>query len=160
MDHSGERAANAIAVLTADHRQVQEWFAEFQRPHSLMREEMLALDICNAIRMHAEIDEEIFYPAFLEATHGEYKHHQAMEEHQAMRDLIDEIERAGPTEDVFFAKVHVLCDMFAHHVKEEEKSRGIFFEVQQSPLDLDALGHSIQARKSQLMNASGAQGFS
>ena len=117
-----------------------------------MREETLALDICNAIRMHAEIDEEIFYPAFLEATHEEYKHHQAMEEHQAMRDLIDEIERAGPTEDVFFAKVHVLCDMFTHHVKEEEKSRGIFFEVQQSPLDLDALGHSIQARKSQLLS--------
>lgn len=152
MDHTGERAENAIAVLTADHRQVQEWFAEFQSTNSLMREETLALDICNAIRMHAEIDEEIFYPAFLEATHEEYKHHQAMEEHQAMRDLIDEIERAGPTEDVFFAKVHVLCDMFTHHVKEEEKSRGIFFEVQQSPLDLDALGHSIQARKSQLLS--------
>lgn len=152
MDHTGERAANAIAVLTADHRQVQEWFAEFQSTNSLMREETLALDICNAIRMHAEIDEEIFYPAFLEATHEEYKHHQAMEEHQAMRDLIDEIEHAGPTEDVFFAKVHVLCDMFTHHVKEEEKSRGIFFEVQQSPLDLDALGHSIQARKSQLLS--------
>jgi hypothetical protein len=159
MNHSGERAANAIAVLTADHRQVQEWFAEFQGTNSLMREEALALDICTAIRMHAEIDEEIFYPAFLEATHEEYKHHQAMEEHQAMRDLIDEIERAGPTEDVFFAKVHVLCDMFTHHVKEEEKSRGIFFEVQQSPLDLDALGRSIQARKSQLTNASIAQEF-
>jgi hemerythrin superfamily protein len=154
MNHSGGRAANAIAVLTADHRQVQAWFAEFQCTNSLMREEALALDICNAIRMHAEIDEEIFYPAFLEATHEEYKHHQAMEERQAMRDLIGEIERAGPTEDVFFAKVHVLCDMFTQHVKEEEKSRGIFFEVQQSPLDLEALGHSIQARKSQLMNAS------
>jgi hypothetical protein len=160
MNDSDDRAANAIAVLTADHRQVQEWFAEFQSTRSLTREETLALDICNAIRMHAEIDEKIFYPAFLEATHEEYKHHQAMEEHQAMRDLIDEIERAGPTEDVFFAKVHVLCDMFTHHVKEEEKSRGIFFELQQSPLDLDALGQSIQARKSQLMHASGAQGFS
>jgi hypothetical protein len=160
MNHSGERAANAIAVLTADHRQVQEWFMEFQCTHSLMREEMLALDICSAIRVHAEIDEEIFYPAFLEATHEEYKHHQAMEEHQAMRDLIDEIERAGPTEDMFFAKVHVLCEMFTHHVKEEEKSRGIFFEVQQSPLDLDALGDSIQARKSQLMNSPVAQELS
>ena len=77
-----------------------------------------------------------------------------------MRDLIDEIEHAGPTEDVFFAKVHVLCDMFTHHVREEEKSRGIFFEAQQSPLDLDALGHSIQARKSQLANASDAQELS
>jgi hypothetical protein len=160
MDHSDARAANAIAVLTADHRQVQEWFAEFQSTHSLMREETLALDICNAIRMHAEIDEQIFYPAFLEATHEDYKHHQAMEEHQAMRDLIDEIEHAGPTEDVFFAKVHVLCDMFTHHVMEEEKSRGIFFEAQRSPLDLDALGHSIQAHKSQLANASVAQELS
>jgi hypothetical protein len=160
MNDSSERAANAIAVLTADHRQVQEWFTEFQCTHSLMREEALALDICNAIRMHAEIDEEIFYPAFLAATHEEYKHHQAMLEHQAMRDLIDEIEHAGPTEDVFFAKVHVLCDMFTHHVKEEEKSRGIFFEAQHSPLDLEALGHSIQARKSQLKDAAVAREFS
>src|ERR1700744_685555 len=106
MQQSGEQAANAIAVLTAGHRQVQELLEEFHNTNSLMREETLALDICNAIRMHAEIDEEIFYPAFLEATHEEYKHHQAMEEHQAMRDLIDEIEHAGPTEDVFFAKVH------------------------------------------------------
>jgi hypothetical protein len=160
MADTGERAANAIAVLTADHRQVQAWFAEFQCTNSLMREETLALDICNAIRMHAEIDEEIFYPAFLAATHEEYKHHEAMQEHQAMRDLINEIEHAGPTEDVFFAKVHVLCEMFTHHVGEEEKSRGIFFEMQRSPLDLDALGKSIQARKSQLVDASGARELS
>ena len=144
---------DAIAVLTADHRQVQQWFSEFQATNSLLREEALALDICDAIRVHAEIDEEIFYPAFLQATREEYKHREAMEAHEAMRSLIAEIERAGPTEDMFFAKVHVLYEMFEHHVKEEEKARGIFFDAQHSPLDLDALGSSIQARKSQLLQA-------
>jgi hemerythrin superfamily protein len=156
MNHPEGRTENAIAVLKADHRQVQEWFTEFQSTNSLMREEALALDICDAIRLHAEIDEQIFYPAFLAATHEEYKHQEAMQEHQAMRELIDEIEHAGPTEDMFFAKVHVLCEMFTRHVKEEEKARGIFFEAQHSPLDLDALGSTIQARKSQLMNAEAA----
>jgi hypothetical protein len=146
-------SSNAITVLTADHRQVQQWFTEFQSTGSLVREESLALDICRAIRVHAEIDEDIFYPAFLEATHEQYKHQEAMREHEAMRDLIGEIERAGPTEDMFFAKVHVLCEMFTHHVKEEEKQRGIFFTAQHSALDLEALGSSIQARKSQLVEA-------
>jgi hemerythrin superfamily protein len=153
MNPNLEQAVNAIAVLTADHRQVQQWFEEFQSADSLGREEDLAIQICNAIRVHAEVDEEIFYPAFLAATHEDYKHHEAMQEHQAMRDLIDEIERAGPSEDMFFAKVHVLCDMFTHHVLAEEKSRGIFFEAEHSALDLEALGSSIQERKSQLMEA-------
>jgi hypothetical protein len=151
MKDSEARPADAIAVLKADHRQVQDRFTEFQSTNSLMREEALAFEICDAIRMHAEIDENIFYPAFLEATHEEYKHQEAMQDHQAMRDLMNEIDHAGPTEDMFFAKVHVLCEMFEHHVKEEEKVRGIFFEAQHSPLDLDALGSTIQARKSQLM---------
>jgi hypothetical protein len=146
-------ALDAIAVLTADHRQVQKWFTEFQSTNSLAGEETLALDICNAIRVHADIDEEIFYPAFLEATHEQYKHQEAMREHEAMRELINEIEHAGPTEDMFFAKVHVLCDLFTHHVTEEEKARGIFFDAQHSALDLDALGGTIQARKSELLES-------
>jgi hypothetical protein len=153
MNASEGRPADAIAVLTADHRQVQDRFTEFQTTNSMMREEALAFEICDAIRIHAEIDEQIFYPAYLEATHEDYKHHEAMQEHRAMRDLMGEIEHAGPTEDMFFAKVHVLCEMFMHHVREEEKARGIFFEAQHSPLDLGALGSTIQARKSQLMEA-------
>src|SRR6201996_1609143 len=112
---------NAISLLTADHRLVERWFAEFQDTTSMIREEELAYQICNAIRIHTEVDEEIFYPAYLQATDDAYKHHAAMLEHEAMRELIDEIERAGPTEEMFFAKIHVLCEMFRHHVKEEEK---------------------------------------
>jgi hypothetical protein len=152
---AGAASPDAIAVLTADHRQVQQWFSEFQSTNSLPQEEALALDICNAIRVHAEIDEQIFYPAFLEATREQYKHQEAMREHEAMRSLINEIEHAGSTEDMFFAKVHVLCDLFTHHVKEEEKAHGIFFDAQHSALDLNALGGTIQARKSELLEANG-----
>jgi hypothetical protein len=144
---------DAIAVLTADHRQLEHWFSEFQSTKSLLREEELAYEICAAIRIHMELDQEIFYPAVLEATHQEYRHEQAMGEHDAMRDLITEIERTGPTEDMFFAKVHVLCEMFSQHVNQEEKSRGVFFEACHSTLDLDMLGGSIVKRKSQLLRA-------
>jgi hemerythrin superfamily protein len=158
MKSSPPEVADAIALLTADHRRVQQWFNEFQSNDSLLGEQNLAQEICNAIRVHADIDEQVFYPAFLKATHEEYKHQQAMREHEAMRDLIAEIEHAGPTEDMFFAKVHVLCDMFSQHVRQEEKARGIFFEAQHSALDLAALGHSIQARKSQLLAANSRDG--
>lgn len=158
MNSSPQEVADAIALLTADHRRVQQWFSEFQSNNSLLGEQALAQEICSAIRVHADIDEQVFYPAFLQATHEEYKHQQALREHEAMRELIDEIEHAGPTEDMFFAKIHVLCDMFSHHVKEEEKVRGIFFEAQHSALDLAALGSSIQARKSQLLDANSRAG--
>ena len=142
--------SNAISLLTADHRKVERWFAEFQDTTSMSREKDLALDICAAIRIHTEIDREIFYPAFLEATADQYKHHAAIVEEEAINDLIAEIERSSPTEEMFFGKVHVLCEMFNHHVAEEEKARGIFAAAQRSKMDLNAIGTALLRRQSQL----------
>jgi len=141
---------DAIALLKADHRQVEEWFEEFSSARSANRKQGLASSICKALRVHTTIEEEIFYPAFLQATKDKDMHHEAVVEHDGAKKLIGEIEQSSPSDEFFDAKVSVLSEMIKHHVKEEEQAGGMFAEAKQSKLDLEALGAELQARKEQL----------
>jgi hypothetical protein len=143
---------DAIALLKADHRQVEEWFAAFESARSSDKKQTLASNICQALKVHATIEEEIFYPAFLEATDEEDIHHEAAIEHDGAKKLIAAIERSGPDDEYFDARVKVLSEMIKHHVNEEEKRDGMFAKARQSEMDLQALGESLAARKSQLMS--------
>jgi hemerythrin superfamily protein len=145
------RTKDAIALLKADHRQVETWFASFEKARSESRQADLAAKICKALTVHAEIEEEIFYPAFIEATGDEDTHHEAIVEHAGAKKLIAEIEASSPGEDYFEAKVKVLSEMVKHHVKEEEQPGGMFSEARKSDMDLVALGKQLAARKRELM---------
>jgi hemerythrin superfamily protein len=147
---SSSRHRDAIALLKADHNQVKAWFAQFKKASRAERQQTLAQDICHALRIHTTIEEEIFYPAFLEATQDKDKHHEAAVEHRAAEQLIAEIEQSSPSDDYFEAKVNVLGEMINHHVKEEEKSGGLFAEARKARMDLMALGAELAQRKSQL----------
>jgi len=142
---------DAIALLKADHRQVEEWFDQFESTRSGSRQEELARKICQALRVHTQIENKIFYPAFLEATDEKDIHHEAEVEHQGAEKLIAEIEASGPDDDYFEAKVTVLSEMIKHHVKEEEKRDGMLAKARQSDMDLVALGEQLAAMKSELM---------
>ena len=142
-------AKDAIALLKADHRQVTEWFGEFEKARNSDRKTTLAKQICNALKVHTQIEEEIFYPAFLEATGYEDIHHEAEVEHAGAKRLIADIE-AKPTDEYFDARVAVLSEMIKHHVKEEEKTDGMFAKARRSGMDLAEIGEQLQARKSEL----------
>ena len=146
------KARDAIAVLKADHRQVEGWFGQFEKARSASIKQQLATKICNALRAHTTIEEEIFYPAFLEATEEKDLHHEAEVEHEGAKRLIAEIEAAGAGDEYFDAKVTVLSEMIKHHVKEEEQRGGMFAEARSSDMDLDALGERLQRRKKELMD--------
>jgi hypothetical protein len=145
-----ETTQDAIALLKADHRQVAEWFEQFEKARTDDRKLSLATDICNALKIHTTIEEEIFYPAFLEATEDKELHHEAEIEHDGAKNLIAQIEASGPDDDYYDAKVKVLSEMIKHHVKEEEQPGGMFAEARQSDMDLDALGEQMAARKGEL----------
>ncbi len=147
---------DAIALLKADHRQVEEWFEQFEKARSADRRQMLANNICHALRVHAQVEEEIFYPAFYRATEDKDLHHEAIVEHDGAKKLIAEIEQSSPSDDYFDAKVTVLSEMIKHHVKEEEQRGGMFAEARDSELDLVELGEQMQARKGELMGESRA----
>ncbi len=150
--HSRKKAAkdDAIALLKADHRQVEDWFEQFEKARDDHRKQNLATKICKALRVHTTIEEDIFYPAFLEATEDKDLHHEAEIEHDGAKNLIAQIEKSGPDDDYYDAKVKVLSEMIKHHVKEEEQPGGMFAEARKSEMDLESLGAQMAARKAEL----------
>src|SRR5678815_3561821 len=146
---SKDGKGDAIALLKADHRQVEEWFEQFEKARDEGRKQDLAARICKALKVHTTIEEEIFYPAFLDATEDKDLHHEAEIEHDGAKKLIAEIEAAGP-DDYFEARISVLSEMIKHHVKEEEQPGGMFAEARKSKMDLDALGEQLAVRKGEL----------
>ena len=147
------RQQDAVELLKADHRQVEEWFAQFESTRSPDRKQRLASQICQALKVHTRIEEEIFYPAFLEATGDEDVHHEAEVEHEGAKRLIADIEASkGPDDDYFDARVTVLSEMIKHHVNEEEKRDGMFAKARRADMDLVGLGQELASRKAELMS--------
>jgi hemerythrin superfamily protein len=142
---------DAISLLKADHRQVEEWFEQFEKSRSSEKKEQLAQQICQALKVHTQIEEEIFYPAFLGATANKDLHHEAEIEHEAAKTLIAQIEETPADDEYFASRVKVLSEMIKHHVKEEEKSDGMFAEARDADMDLDDLGEQLKSRKDELM---------
>ena len=152
-------AKDAIALLKADHREVEGWFRQFKKSKNGARKQALAGKICDALKVHMTIEEEIFYPAFLAATEDRELHHEAEVEHESAKRLIAEIESAGPGDDYYDARVSVLSEMIKHHVKEEEQPGGMFAEARKSDMDLDDIGTQLQQRKQQLKNGGSRRGI-
>jgi hemerythrin superfamily protein len=144
-------ATDAIALLKADHRQVEGWFEAFEKTRSDTRKADLAAKICKALTVHTQIEEEIFYPAFIAATDDADMHHEAIVEHDGAKNLIEQIASSGPEDEFYDAKVKVLAEMIKHHVKEEEQRGGMFAEAKQSQMDLQNLGVQLRTRKKELM---------
>jgi hemerythrin superfamily protein len=146
---TGKARPNAIVLLKADHRVVEQMFESFEKTRK-DRKQSLANRICNALRVHAQIEEEIFYPAFYEATREEDLHNEAIIEHDSVKKLIAEIESSGPGDRYFDARVSVLSEMVKHHVKEEEQRDGLFNKARDSDMNLADIGDQLASRKAQL----------
>ena len=147
-----ENQQDAIALLKEDHRKVEELFAQFEKARGDGRKEKLARQICLELTVHAQIEEEIFYPA-CEGKVDEDLLKESFVEHDGAKVLIGEIEAGNGESDEFFdAKVKVLQEQIEHHVEEEEKrGEGIFAQARKAEIDLDVLGEQLAARKAELM---------
>ena len=143
---------NAVALLEADHAQVKAWFAQFERAKAKSEQQDLAANICKALKVHMEIEEELFYPAFLEATKDKHLYDEAVSEHKRAKEIIEEVAKLSPSHSYFHTRVNVLSQMIKHHVKEEERPGGMFDEAKRSKrMDLTALGEKLTLRKQALM---------
>jgi hypothetical protein len=138
---------DAIAMLKADHRKVEEIFAAFEEATSKARKQQLAEQACLELKVHTVIEEEIFYPA-CEGKVEEDLLKEAYVEHDGAKQLINEIEAGGPEDDFYDSKVKVLSEMIEHHVEEEEKrSEGMFSQARAAGLDMDELADRMRTRK-------------
>jgi len=142
---------DAVALLKADHRKVEELFAQFEATKSDGKKKGLAEQICMELTVHTKIEEDIFYPA-CEGKVEEDLLKEAYVEHDSAKVLIAEIEAGGPDDEFYDAKVKVLSEMIEHHVKEEEQRvEGMFSQARKAGLDMDALGEQMAAEKAQLI---------
>jgi len=143
---------DAIALLKQDHRTVEELFEQFEQASGDGRKQKIAEQICLELSVHAQIEEEIFYPA-CEGKVEEDLLQESYVEHDGAKVLIAEIIAGGPKEDEYYdAKVKVLSEEIEHHVQEEEKRmEGLFAQAKKAGLDMDALGEQLAARKAELI---------
>lgn len=145
---------DAIALLKSDHAEVHAWFKEYDALGDAANasKSKLVARICKALTVHTQIEEEIFYPAVYKVTDElEDMVEEAVVEHASAKDLIAQLERMDPEDDLYDAKVKVLGDLIDHHVEEEEED--MFPKARKAKLDLLALGDDMAMRKDELMAA-------
>ncbi len=140
---------DATALLKADHQRVAGLFEEFEKAKSDKSKMSIVAQICTELTIHAQIEEEIFYPAVKAVLKDHEMVPEATVEHAAVKDLVAEVEGKEPYGEMYDAKVTVMGEFVKHHVKEEEKQ--MFAKVRKTDLDLKALGAQMAARKKELM---------
>jgi hemerythrin superfamily protein len=148
-DKTKSAAKDAIALLKADHQAVSGLFAEYEKTSSSSNKKALVADICTALSVHAQIEEEIFYPAVKAALKDKLLVPEATIEHASVKDLIAQLDGVEPDGEMFDAKVKVLSEYVRHHVKEEQNE--MFPKAKASSLDMLELGARMAARKDELL---------
>ena len=143
---------DAIAMLTADHKKVKKLFKDFEKLKAsggADEKQELVHEICVELSIHAQLEEEIFYPAVRQAIKDDDLMDEAVIEHAGAKELIAQLEAADPSEQYYDAKVTVLGEEIDHHVEEEETE--MFVKARKSKLDLADLGSEMAQRKEMLL---------
>lgn len=141
-------STDAISLLTDDHKKVKKLFKDFDKikdKGDAADKEAIVEEICAELTLHAQVEEEVFYPAAREAIKDEDLLNEAEVEHASAKDLIAQIQVMDSSDPMYDAKVTVLGEYIDHHVEEEEKE--MFPKVKKAKVDLEALGEEIIALK-------------
>jgi hemerythrin superfamily protein len=139
---------DAISLLMQDHREVEGMFKEFEKAKESDDDgakSEIVKRVCAALTVHAEIEEEIFYPAVRGEIEDDDTMDEAEVEHGSIKDLVAQLEEMDPGDSLYDAKMTVLSEYVKHHVKEEEGE--MFPKVKKADLDLTALGSELMDRK-------------
>jgi hypothetical protein len=154
-----QQFTDAIALLKADHREVEALFEQFEKAGGDGKKQQIANKICMELKIHTMIEEEIFYPAF-RGKIADDTLDEAYVEHDGAKVLINDISASGLDQDFYDAKVKVLSEEIKHHVHEEEMpAQGMFAQCRATDVDLVALGDQMLARKQELMGQAKDEGL-
>lgn len=147
------KSNNAIDLLIKDHKDVKTLFKKFEglSDRSRVGKENIVEQICHALTVHMHLEEEIFYPAVRKEIKDEDLMDEAIVEHAAAKDLIEQLLKMDAGDELYDAKVKVLSEQIEHHVREEEDD--MFPKVRKAKIDLAALGVEMHASKEELETA-------
>lgn len=144
---------DAVELLTTDHQAVKNLFQTYQKlvDKESDSKELIALanKICEALTVHAQVEEELLYPAMSKSFDTNELIEEAAVEHATVKALIEQITSGNRRDSLYDAKVKVLGEYVDHHVKEEEGE--IFPKAKKLKIDLNSLGKAIAIRKAELM---------
>ena len=143
------KAQDAPTLLRADHKLVSGLFAEYDKTRSSSKKKKIVARICTELKVHAQVEEEIFYPAVKKALKDKELIPEATVEHATLKEIIAQVEGVEPEGEMFDAKIKVLSEYVQHHVKEEQNE--IFPKAKASSLDMMVLGIKIAKRKAELL---------
>lgn len=146
--NGSSKTQDAIGLLRADHQLVSGLFAQYEKARSTPKKMELVSQICAELTVHAQVEEEIFYPAVKQALKDKELIPEATVEHATLKDLIAQVEGVAPDGEMFDAKIKVLSEYVKHHVKEEENE--IFPKAKSAKLDMAELGAQLATRKHEL----------
>ena len=150
-----KKTTDAIDLLDADHVAVKKLFTAYKKlcesdgPPDDKQE--IADQICQELTVHAQIEEEIFYPQVREAIDDDELLDEAEVEHATAKDLVAQISEMDPEDDKYDAKVTVLGEYIDHHVKQEREE--IFVKARKTKLDFVAMADELTERKAELMES-------
>ena len=153
-DQKSDSVDDAISLLTADHAEVKELFAQYNElvaadgDDSEQRAELVEM-ICQSLTAHAQIEEEIFYPAARQVVTDEGLLDEAAQEHAEAKGLIQELQSMSPNDAEYDSTVLRLQHAVEHHVQEEESE--LFPQVKRAGLDLMDLGEQMEERKEEVL---------
>ncbi|MBY0408972.1 MAG: hemerythrin domain-containing protein, partial [Burkholderiaceae bacterium] len=116
---AASKGPEAIALLRADHKRVSVLFEQYEKTRSVAKKKELVRALCEELTVHAQIEEEIFYPAVKRALRDKELIPEATVEHATLKNLIAQVEGAEPDGEMFDAKITVMSEYVKHHVKEE-----------------------------------------
>lgn len=150
---------DAIMLLRADHDEVEDLFDKFEEASGTDQKRQIAEQICNELKIHTIIEEEIFYPAFRGKLEDDMID-EAIVEHDGAKVLINDIMQGGADEKFYDAKVTVLQEQIEHHVEEEEQPHdGMFAKARETDVDVKALLEPMLARKQELKKKAESEGL-
>jgi hypothetical protein len=145
-----DKTTNAIAMLKEDHDKVKDLFERFEETNGSATKAKIVSEALMALKVHATIEEELFYPAVRQNIEGEEGiMDEADEEHHVAKVLIAELEKMTGDEEHWDAKFKVLAESIRHHIKEEEGK--MFKEAKKTEIDFDILGSQMAHLKQKLM---------
>ena len=139
---------HAIAILKKDHDTVKGLFEEFEKAETAGRRTKIIDQALTELKIHAILEEEIFYPT-VRAHVGRDIMNEADEEHHVAKVLIAELDTVDAKNDHRDAKFTVLAESVRHHIREEETE--MLPKAKELDIDFEALGQRMLARKKELL---------
>jgi hemerythrin superfamily protein len=120
--HDTGRPEDAIEMLRADHQKVRNLFQDYEKAQDQKAKRKIAQQVFVELEIHAQLEENVFYPAFKQEADQEGKQlvAESLQEHQRVKDLIEELREFDADDETFDIKFHELMENVEHHVEEEE----------------------------------------